>query len=63
MRSSHVSVCGKLGMVDLYVEIQFQTAAASFEGTKSRKVDVGESSSALAARNRTNGSSCKHAMI
>jgi hypothetical protein len=57
MSSSHVSVCGKLGMVDLYFEILFQTAAASFVGTKSQLVAAVDSSSALAARYRTNGSS------
>lgn len=57
MSSSHVSVCGKLGMVDLYFEIQFQTAVASFVGTKSQNGAVVDSSSALAARYRTNGSS------
>lgn len=50
MSNSHVSFWGKSGIVVLYLERQFQTAAASFVGTKSRCVVVTEASRVLAAR-------------
>lgn len=56
MSKSHVSFCGKLGIEDLYFEIMFQTAPASFVGNKSRG-DASDSSTALEARYRTDGSS------
>lgn len=55
--NSHVSVCGKLGVEDLYVVMLFQTAAASFIGTKSRNVVIVVPSSSLAAIYRTKGNS------
>lgn len=44
-------------MEDLYVEIKFQTAAASFVGTKSRNVVIVDESRDFAARYRTEGNS------
>lgn len=61
MSSSHVSDWGKFGIVVLYFETQFQTAAASFVATKSREIASVGSSSALAARYLTNGSSWAYA--
>lgn len=55
--NSHVSDWGKLGMEDLYVEIKFQTAAASFVGTKSRNVVIVDESRDFAVRYRTEGNS------
>jgi hypothetical protein len=48
--SSHVSVCGNSGIVDLYLARQFHTDAASFVGTKSRSVVRVEASIVLATR-------------
>lgn len=61
MSSSHVSDWGNFGIVVLYCETQFQTAAASFVGTKSREVASVGSSSALEARYLTSGISWANA--